>query len=170
MPSIELICVDQKEPLQFSDFPFAICAEQQLNSYRSPSLFQRDFENLRGCIYHLGNPGFDDPNHEGLYFAYELLSERCRDNIPPRFLEFAPEFLPAIFDLIGLLLAASPAQLVIFTTDWQCGPKSARRYRQIGEQTFWQRHANLKLHLNALYPIRTDARCTDAKHPSKSDR
>jgi hypothetical protein len=154
MPSIELICVDQQVPLKFPAYPFALLAEPKLVSHRRPSLFQPDFDRLRGCIYHLGNPGYDEPGLGGPYFAYELLSEACTDNMPPSFLEFAPEFLPAIRDLLGLLFAASPARLVIFTTDWQGGPRSPRRYRQISEHTFWQRHAHRKLHLNALYPIR----------------
>jgi hypothetical protein len=157
MPSIELRCVDQREPSQIPALPFAIRAQRQLVSHRSPSLFQRDFDQVRGCIYHLGSPFCDEFGYEGPFFAYELLSERCRVPIPSRFLEFAPEFLPSIFDLVGLLLANSPAHLVIFTTDWQCGPASARRYRRITERTFWQRHSNRKLRLNALYPIRPNA-------------
>lgn len=140
MPSIELICVEQHEPSKLPAFPFAICAEPQLVSHRLPSFFQRDFDEHRGCIYHLGSPFCDDSDYEGPFFAYDLFSERCRDSTPPRFLEFAPEFLPGIFDLVGLLLAASPAHLVIFTTDWQFGPASARRYHKITEHTFWQRH------------------------------
>lgn len=157
MPSIELICVEQNEPSQLPSFPFAIRAETRLVSHRSPSLFQRDFEQLRGCIYHLGSPCCDDFDYEGAFVAYELLSERCRDSVAPRFLEFAPDFLPGIFDLVGLLLTDSPAHLVIFTTDWQFGPKSARRYRQVTERTFWQRHKNRKLRLNGLYPIGPNA-------------
>ena len=157
MPSIELICVEQNEPSQLPTFPFAIRAEPQLVSHRLPSFFQSDFDKLRGCIYHLGSPFCDHPGYDGAFFAYELFSKRCRGSIPHRFLEFAPEFLPGIFDLFGILLAASPAHLVIFTTDWQCGPKSARRYHQITERTFWQRHKDRKLRLNALYPIRQNA-------------
>ena len=157
MPSIELISVQQHEPYAFAQLPFAVCAEPLLLSHREPSLFQRDFDQLLGCIYHLGSPFCDDPGYEGPFFAYELLTERCRYPIPNRFLEFAPEFLPAIFDLVGLLLAASPAHLVIFTTDWQGGPASPRRYRPITERTFWQRHANRKLRMNALYAIRPNA-------------
>jgi hypothetical protein len=154
MPSIELICVEQREPSQLPALPFAIRAEPQLVSHRSPpSLFQRDFDQLRGCIYHLGSPFCDDFGYKGAFFAYELLSKRCRDSLPHRFLEFAPEFLPGIFDVLGVLLAASPVRLVLFTTDWQGGPMAARRYRQITERTFWQRHKNKKLHLNPLYPI-----------------
>ena len=127
-------------------------------SHRTPSpLFQPDFDQLRGCIYHLGSPFCDAPDYEGAYFAYELLSERCRAASQARYLEFAPEFVPGVHELLGLLLTASPVGLVIFTTDWQFGPHPARRYRQIAERTFWQRHTNRKLRLNALYPIRPNA-------------
>jgi hypothetical protein len=158
MPSIELICVAQHERSLLPQLPIAVRSESVLQSHRSPSpLFQSDFDELRGCIYHLGSPCCDEPARDGAFFAYELLSERCRDTFPNTFLEFAPEFVPGVFDLLGLLLTASPVGLVIFTTDWQFGPHPARRYRQITERTFWQRHANRKLRLNALYPIRPNA-------------
>ena len=158
MPSIELICVQQHEPSLLPQLPFAVCSEAVLQSHRSPApLFQSDFDQLRGCIYHLGSPFCDEPDYEGPFFAYELFSERCQDASPARFMEFAPEFVAGITSLLSLLLDASPVGLVIFTTDWQFGPHPARRYRQITERTFWQRHANRKLRLNALYPIRPNA-------------
>lgn len=158
MPSIELICVQQHEPSLLPELPFAICSESVLRSHRSPQpLFQSDFDELRGCIYHLGSPFCDDAGYRGPFFAYELLSECCRVGSPARFLEFAPEFLPGIKILLSLLLRASPVGLVIFTTDWQFGPHPARRYHRITERTFWQRHANRKLHLNALYAIGPNA-------------
>lgn len=124
MPSIELICVQQHEPSLLPQLPFAVCSESVLRSHRSPTpLFQSDFDELRGCIYHLGSPFCDDADYEGPFFAYELLSERCRDASPNRFLEFAPEFVSGITSLLSLLLHASPIGLVIFTTDWQFGPR-----------------------------------------------
>lgn len=155
MPSIELVCVGQHEPNAFPDLPFAVRAGTELVSDRSPTpLFQHDFDQFRGCIYHLASPFCAAPGYTGAWFAYELLSERCRNPIPARFLEFAPESVAPLAHLLRLLLAASPVGLVIFTTDWQAGPHPARRYRQITERTFWQRHASRRLHLNALYPIR----------------
>lgn len=154
VPSIELISIEQEVPSTLPEFPFAVRAEPMLLSHREPSLFQRDFDQLRGCIYHLGSPFCDDTDYDGPFFAYELLSERCRVPIPARFLEFDASFLVPLFDLIGLLLDASPAHLLVLTTDWQCGPRPARRYRPITERTFWQRHADRRLRLNALYPIR----------------
>jgi len=134
--------------------PFSVRSEPVVRSHREPSRFQKDFGQLCGCIYHLGNPACDDPGYEGMYFAYELLSERCREAPTPRFLEFGPQYLPAIVDLLGLLLAGSPDRLVVFSTDWQFGPASSRRYGQISENAFWQRHCKRRLHLNALYHIR----------------
>ena len=158
MPSIELICVQQHEPSLLPQLPFAVSSESVLRSHRSLTpLFQSDFDQLRGCIYHLGSPFCDAPDYDGPFFAYELLSERCRDASPARFFEFAPEFVPGITSLLSLLLHASPVGLVIFTTDWQFGPHPARRYQRVTEHTFWQRHTNQKLRLNALYPIRPNA-------------
>jgi hypothetical protein len=137
-----------------------------LRSHREPSRFQKDFGQLGGCIYHLGNPACDDPGYEGMYFAYELLSERCREAPTPRFLEFAPQYLPAVVDLLAILLAGSPARVVVFTTDWQFGPKSSRRYRTIREGTFWRCHRERRLHLNALYHIRPDDSCRAESVPS----
>ena len=155
MPSIEFISVQQREPLLLPHFPFAVRSESVLQSHRSPTpLFQLDFDQLRGCIYHLGNPFCDDAGYKGPFFAYELLSKRCQATGRPGFLEFEPSIVPSLFDLVGLLLAASPVGLLIFTTDWQAGPHPARRYRRITECTFWNRHACKKLRLNALYPIR----------------
>lgn len=157
MPSIELICVQQETPLSFSSLPFAVFAESILRSDRKPSLFQKDFDRTKGCIYHLGNAFCGAPDYEGPFFAYELLSERCARNLPPDYLELEPKIVPALFDLIGVLLHASPVGEVLFTTDWQFGPRGARRYRKTSETIFWRRHAGRKLRLNALYPIqRTD--------------
>jgi hypothetical protein len=157
MPSIELICVGQREPSKVSALPFAVCAESLLVSHRSPSLFQADFEKLQGCIYHLGSPFCGDSDYDGPFFAYELLSEACRDARRHTFLQFESSVIPAMFDFFGLLLNASPARMIIFTTDWQFGPHPGRRYRSITERTFWERHTKRKLRLNALYPIRADA-------------
>ncbi len=155
MPSIEFVCVGQREPTAFPALPFAVRADQTLLSDRSPSpLFQHDFDQLQGCIYHLASPFCAAPGYAGAWFAYELLSEPCREATPARFLEFAPECVAPLVQMLGLLLAASSAALVIITTDWQGGPHPARRYRPITERTFWQRHASRRLHLNALYPVR----------------
>jgi len=56
MPSIEIISVQQKSPSDFGEMPFAVSVEKELVSHRSPSLFQNDFNQMRGYIYHLGKP------------------------------------------------------------------------------------------------------------------
>ena len=161
MPSIELVCVEQQTPSVLPKLPFAVRSEPVLQSHRSPSpLFQSDFDRLRGCIYHLGNPSCNRANYEGPFFAYELLSDVSRDR--RKCLEFAPEFVASLFELFGILLAASPARSLVFTTDWQFGPRGARRCRPILEGTFWRRHAAHALHLNSLYPIRSNAQRTDS--------
>ena len=57
MPSIEIVCIDQAEVSHFDNLPFLVEAENRLLSHREPhSLFQREFDVLKGCIYHLLNP------------------------------------------------------------------------------------------------------------------
>ena len=76
MPSIEIVCVDQIEVSDFSHLPFAIKAMTTLKSDRSPRpLFQPDFDALKGCIYHLGNPELKT-RERALFFAADLLSDR----------------------------------------------------------------------------------------------
>jgi hypothetical protein len=156
VPSIEIICIGQREPSELPGLPFALCAESQLVSHRSPSLFQADFDKLQGCIYHLGSAFCGDPGYKGPFFAYELLNDNCHDAHRNEFLQFDASIIPKLVDLFGRLLDASPENLIVFTTDWQFGPHPARRYRAIRERTFWKRHTQRKLHLNALYPIRAN--------------
>ncbi len=164
MPSIELICVDQHEGLILPKLAFAVRSEPVLQSHRSPSpLFQSDFDQVRGYIYHLGNPNCDKLEYEGPFFAYELLSERCQGSSQSRFMEFAPEFVLGVRELIGLLLKVSPIGRVIFTTDWQFGPSSAKRYSETTEKSFWASHTNQKLRMNALYPIISNSVVKPAK-------
>jgi hypothetical protein len=57
VPSIEIICIDQVDPIDFNDLPFAVESGAEIKSHRIPRpLFARDFAGLKGCIYHLGNP------------------------------------------------------------------------------------------------------------------
>jgi hypothetical protein len=153
VPSIELVCVGQELPSKLPRLPFAVVSEPALESHRVPSFFQSHFDELQGCIYHLGCPGYDSPDFEGMYNAWELLSEACREAETERFLEFDSQFLPALFDLVGLLLEASPEGRVLFTSDWQFGPALARIYRPLVEREFWEIHARRGLRFNALYPI-----------------
>jgi len=159
LPSIELVCVGQVGRFELPDFPFALRAQPQLVSDRFPSpLFQVDFDRLQGWIYHLGNPQCKLPDYNGLFFAYDLLSRKNQDSSEwDCRLEFAPEFMPGIRDLLRILLTVSPEGLVLFTTDWQFGPEQAERFRAVPEEEFWRLHDSGKLRLNSLYPIRCES-------------
>jgi len=71
VPSIELISVGQQEPSALPSLPFAVRAEAVLHSNRDPSLFQHDFDQFRGCIYHLGSPFCDEAGCKGPFFAWD---------------------------------------------------------------------------------------------------
>src|SRR5438132_9197480 len=56
MPSLEIICIAQIEPSDFSNLPFTVKSEKKLISHRSPNpLFQSDFDRLHGFIYHVSD-------------------------------------------------------------------------------------------------------------------
>jgi hypothetical protein len=154
MPSIEIICVDQSEPISFFNLPFAVEAENKLVSHRSPSpLFQADFNELCGCIYHLGNPSLRDPNASGCYTAYELLSKE-KETEWWDIIHFNAEFIPHIRGLVQQLLLASPSGKVLFTSDYQFGPNAKRYKRPLTSERFWQQHDEKKLKMNALYQLK----------------
>jgi len=47
MPSIEIVCLGQLAPSDFSHLPFAVKSSAKLKSDRSPTpLFQPDFESM----------------------------------------------------------------------------------------------------------------------------
>ncbi len=89
-----------------------------------------------------------------MFFAYELLSDRARSARRPAFLEFRPEFIPAIHDLLGFLIESSPVRQVLFTSDWQFGPRRPYRSSIVSLDEFWSLHNAGKLQLNGAYPIR----------------
>lgn len=154
MPSIEIICINQTEPIQFLNLPFAVEAESKLASHRSPSpLFQPDFDELRGCIYHLGNPSLRGPAASGRYTAYKLLSKE-KGTEWWDIIHFSAEFVPSIRVLVEQLLAASPTGKVLFTSDYQFGPDAKRYKRSLTLERFWQHHDEKKLKMNALYPLK----------------
>jgi hypothetical protein len=156
MPSIELVCIGQKEPIAFSNFAFAVVAETELISHRSRPLFQRELSRLQGCIYHVGNPDCRAPDYSGFYFAYEVLSVESREHLRNRFFEIAPEFQDSFRRFVHALLEASPAHSVFLYSDWQAGPSRASRYGTISESTFWQQHDAHQLKLNACYTLELD--------------
>lgn len=156
MPSIELVCIDQTEPLEFSGLPFALVADRELESHRTRPLFRRELLQLRGCMYHVGNPQCARPGYRGAFFAYDVLSSESRSRRRHRFFEIAPEFREGFCHLVRTLLDASPVHSVFFYTDWQFGPTRRTRGGVISESAFWRQHDAHQLKLNACYTIRAD--------------
>ncbi len=145
MPSVEIVCIGQPEPIVFENMPFRIDAENRLVSQRTPSpLFQTDFDLLTGCIYHLIKQS------RGACTAVELLDAWWEE------LRFKPEYVPNIQQILSELLTASPEGKVLFTSDYQFGPNTKRYKRPLTLGNFWALHAEGKLRANALYPLTRD--------------
>ena len=145
MPSVEIVCIGQPEPIVFENVPFRIDAKNKLRSQRTPSpLFQADFDVLSGCIYHLIKQS------RGACTAYDLLDIWWEE------IRFKPEYVADINHILTELLAASPEGKVLFTSDYQFGPKQRRYKRPITLGKFWVLHAEGKLWANALYPLKQD--------------
>jgi hypothetical protein len=154
MPSIEIVCIGQIEVSDFSHLRFAVKGGTTPKSDRSPRpLFQQDFNALKGCIYHLGNPELKN-GEKGLFFAADLLSDRSVHASRSTFLEFRPEFVPAVSELLASLMESSPSNQLLFTSDYQFGPKRPHRSSPVTLSEFWSLHDSRKLRLNAAYPIR----------------
>lgn len=152
MPSAEIVCVDQAVPGDFSHLPFAVQGGVELKSHRTPNpLFGQDFASLKGCIYHLAGPELKA--RQGMFIAWDLLSDRSRDASRVSFLEFRAEFIPAMHVLLESLMESSPARQLLFTSDWQFGPKQPYRASMLTLDEFWSRHNSCKLRLNGAYPI-----------------
>jgi hypothetical protein len=158
MPSIELVCIKQKTPIDFSDAPFAVVVDPEPVSHRRPRpLFQRELSQLRGCIYHVGNPQCKDLGYRGAFFAYDVLNTESRERLRRRFFEVRPEFREALRRLVHALLHASPVHSVFFYTDWQFGRARPTRGGVIWESAVWEMHDAHRLRLNACYTIQLDA-------------
>jgi hypothetical protein len=154
MPSIEIICIGQLDPVDSDGLPFAVESGRELRSHRAPRpLFQRDFAAIEGCIYHLGNPDLKTQKAGRAFFAYDLLSDRSRSASRSRYLEFRADFVPAMHDLLQSLIEASPEGRLLFTSDWQCGPRRTHRSIVVTLDEFWRLHDGRKLRLNAANPI-----------------
>ena len=154
MPSIEIIAVGQSRPIEVEGFPFAVVVDPQLKSHRTPhARFQKDFDNVSGIAYHLGNPDLKDANAGSCFFAYDLLSEESK-RVDADFLEFAALFRSAAESLLVTLIAGSPTEELIFTSDWQFGPDWTKREPTLRLDEFWKLHDSRRLLLNALYPIK----------------
>jgi len=154
MPSIEIACIGLDQPLKPPTATFAVVCESGLTSHRHPSLFQPDFAQLSGCLYHLGNPEIAN-RESGAFFAYDVLSEEMRGADPPTVLEFSAEHAASAQRLITWLLDASPVGEILFTSDWQFGPPP-QRFGSVTLPAFWALHAARKLSLNAAYRIGRD--------------
>jgi hypothetical protein len=136
----------------FSDLPFAVTSDVELISHRVPrALFREDLAALKGCIYHVGNPDLKTKTDAGIFFAYDLLSDRCAER--SMFLEFRPEFISAMRHMLKRLIDASPVHQILFTSDWQFGPERPYRSSVVTLDQFWSLHDTRKLQLNAAYPI-----------------
>jgi hypothetical protein len=134
MPSLEIICIGQSEPLDFSDLPFVVKAERELKSHRLPSpLFQPDFDKLTSCIYHVLDNCQPECNT-----CFELLirdwhDEAGNSNGRDENVEFRNEYANGMKRMIERLLEDSPVGQILFTTDYQFGPPEAQRF---GPMTF----------------------------------
>jgi hypothetical protein len=156
MPSIEIVCVGLRSLVRFRTVPFAVVSELgKLRSHRHPSHFQRDFDRLQGCIYHLGCPHLR-MSQAGTFEAYELLSRKCRAQGRPNFLEFERAFVPSLRKALKTLLAHSPVGRVVFTSDYRFSPNRPKRVKHISEQEFWSLHRRKRLRFNTLYTIESD--------------
>ena len=153
MPSIEIICIRQKSPSRFPGIPFAMLADRDLKSHRSPSLFQKDFDKLKGCIYHLGCPHLKSRKSRGFFEAYQLLSSRCREQESTVFLDFRRVFVPAIRHILHALIQKSPTGSVVFTSDYQFSTNRPKRFKHISIDKFWLLHRRNELRFNSLYVI-----------------
>ena len=150
MPTIEVVCVAQTEPFNFSSLPFAVIAENKLLSHRG--LFQSNFDKLQGCIYHLGNPNLRG-DEDGLFWAYELIDEAISEQDEEGCLKFDEEFIPQVKKMLSQLLVASPVGQITFSSDWQFGIEDVRRFEAITDEKFWELHDACELRFNAFYKI-----------------
>jgi hypothetical protein len=153
LPSIEIICIGQLEPSDFNHLPFAVRSGAWLKSDRTPQpLFREDFARLKGCIYHLGNPELKT-RKKRMFFAWDRLSDRSRSASRSTYLEFRPEFVPAVHELLESLIESSPGRRLLLTSDWQFGPKRPFRSPIVTLDELWSLHNSRKLRLSAAYPI-----------------
>ena len=148
VPSIEIICVGQEIPTDFSNLMMAVAGEAELVSHRTTPLFQTDFDELDGCIYHLGNPYLKFPeNHDRIFLASELMKEYYEKIL------FFPKFRNELKIMLEVLLEQSPVGKLIFTSDYQFGPKPRKYKRPLTLDSFWRKHDSVQLPTNSLVQI-----------------
>jgi hypothetical protein len=155
MPSIEIVCLEQEDPIDFSHLPFAVRGDRELRSHRIPSpLFQADFDRMHGCMYHLGNPEIKRPGYRGAFYAVRLL---VKEDLPRSFLQFRPEFRMGVYELLARLLQASPIKTLFFTSDYRWGPDDVTLGGEMTLARFWQFHETQSLRVNGCYTILEDS-------------
>ena len=152
MPSIELICIDQGDPIDCSSYSFSVEASRELISDRvHSSTFQKDFRGLKGCIYRV---------HEGTgRTAYELLKrdwydENGDDNGIDDNVEFTTEHESNFIDLVKSLIQASPIGEIIFTSDYQFGPDEFKRFGTVSISEFLTLYREKEVRMNSLYRVK----------------
>ncbi len=152
MPSIEIICEDQESPVEFYDLPFAVEADKELISHRYPSRFQAQFDKMKGCIYHLGNPEKKEPQSSGFYFASELLDEEFMHGDEGA-LKFSEQYRNSVQSFMQRLIDLSPKHRLVFTCDYQFGPEMTIAGAEILLTEFWEKHDQNQLQMNSIYRL-----------------
>ncbi len=153
MPSLEIICINQAEPSNFSYLPFKVVAEKQLISHRgSSSLFQADFDQLEGCIYHL----LDEKRVTAYWLLVRDWYYKGNSNGRDYNVEFIDEVSLPVKDMLQQLLLASPVGQILFTTDYQSGPETVERHGPLPFAEFCQLHNEGAIRMNASYLITAD--------------
>lgn len=149
MPLIEIACLGLREPAPVGASGLVVQAEAGLRSRSLAPRFQDEFAALAGCLYRLGQA----PERDGAVSAYDLLSPAAREAFPPTKLEFAGAHLARLERVLAELLAASPEQRLLLTSDWQYGPEWAHRFGPLTLAEFWALHAAGHLYLNTAYEL-----------------
>lgn len=154
MPSIELFCVDQRQPLiSLQGRHIEVIADSHNVSHRgAASRFQHLFSHHDGVLYHLGEPQ-PPPARSSFFTAYGLLSEACLEADPPSFLMFKEELCAEMDELLNVLLDASPSQRLIWTSDWQFGPSWVRYHPPLTCDDLWLMHHDQRLNWHTAYPL-----------------
>jgi hypothetical protein len=148
VPTIELISIGcPTVPVLPRYDSFAYIAEAELRSHRG--LFQPVFDTLRGVIVHLANKSMEG-HEDGCWFAGMIM-----DWDDDEALVFLPDTLLDVRDLMLRLLAVSPQQRIIFSTDYQFGSER----QECGEITLsrlFELHGSKALRYNQLWYVTKD--------------
>ncbi len=152
MPSIEIVCLAQNEPVDCSGYSFRVEAGRDLISDRMHSSnFQKDFDETKGCIYHLlGMKGRT---------AYELLKKDWYDkdgnsNGNDENIDFLDIHESSFISLVQTLTDKSPVGEILFTSDYQFGPEVYKRFNQIALNEFLTSYTSKALRMNSLYRVK----------------